>query len=53
MEISFDPLKRAMTLQDRGLDFNDAARLFDGPTLTLEDDRFAYPEPRFQSYGLL
>jgi len=53
MEISFDPVKRARTLRDRGLDFADAGRLFAGPTLTLEDDRFDYPEPRFQSFGVL
>jgi hypothetical protein len=31
VEISFDPGKRASTLIDRGLDFADAARVFDGP----------------------
>lgn len=31
----------------------DAGALFDGPRLTREDNRFAYPEPRFQTYGWL
>lgn len=53
MEISFDPAKRAATLAHRGLDFADAPRLFAGLTYTRPDDRFAYPEPRFQTYGLL
>lgn len=53
MVVEFDPTKRLATLQDRGLDFADVARVFDGPLLTLEDDRFSYPEPRFQTYGLL
>ncbi len=53
MEISFDPIKRALTLANRGLDFADAARVFDGPTFTQQDTRFAYPEDRFQTYGLL
>ena len=53
MDVSFDPEKRAWTLAERGLDFADALILFDGPTLTLDDDRFGYPEPRFQTYGQL
>ena len=53
MEITFDPAKRQATLEQRGLDFADAAQIFEGPQLTLEDDRFAYPEPRFQTYGLM
>jgi uncharacterized protein len=35
------------------LDFADAGKLFAGVTLTLEDDRQDYGEPRFQTYGLL
>lgn len=53
MKISFDPAKRAKTLQMRGLDFADALKVMNGPILTLEDDRYDYPEPRFQTYGLL
>lgn len=53
MEISFDPAKRAATLRERGLDFADAAAVFDGPQLSFEDARFVYPEPRFATYGLL
>lgn len=53
MEISFDPEKRAWTLAERRLDFADAPRLFAGLTYTRPDDRFDYPEPRFQTYGLL
>lgn len=53
MDIGFDPDKRAWTLAERQLDFVDAARIFEGVTLTQEDDRFAYPEPRFQTYGWL
>jgi uncharacterized DUF497 family protein len=29
MRITFDPVKRARTLADRGLDFEDAAIVFD------------------------
>jgi len=53
VEISFDPAKRDKTLKERGLDFADAARIFEGPTLTLLDDRFDYDEARYQTYGLL
>ena len=27
--------------------------MFDGLSITFEDDRFAYPEARFATYGLL
>ena len=53
MEIGFDPAKRARTVAERGLDFADAARVFDGVAPTQEDDRFADPEPRYQTYGLM
>lgn len=53
MDVSFDSEKRAWTLAERGLDFADALTLLAGPRLTLEDDRFAYPEPRYQTYGRL
>lgn len=53
MEISFDPAKREATLLERGLDFADAAPLFDDPSFTVADDRFDYPEPRFLTFGIL
>ena len=53
MRITYDPVKRRKTLAERGLDFEDAATLFAGATLTLRDDRQDYGEPRFQTYGLL
>ena len=53
MKITCDPTKRERTLAERGLDFMDAAKVFEGRTLTLEDDRFDYGETRFQSYGVL
>ncbi|HEU0045874.1 BrnT family toxin [Sphingomonas sp.] len=53
MEISFDPEKRALCLAERGLDFADAAKVFEGPVFEFEDDRFAYPERRIVTYGLL
>jgi uncharacterized protein len=53
MRISFDPAKRAETLQMRGLDFADAAAVFEGPTFTFADERFNYPEARYITAGLL
>ncbi len=35
----------------RGLDFADAGKLFEGRTITIVDDRFDYGEERFVSYG--
>jgi uncharacterized protein len=53
MKISYDDAKRDRTLRERGLDFEDVGRVFDGPAFSQKDDRYDYPEPRFQTYGLL
>lgn len=53
MEITFDPAKRKATLDNRGLDFADAGEVFAGRTATKQDARFAYPEPRFITAGLM
>ncbi len=53
MRITFNEAKRAWTLKERGLDFADARKVFDGPAFTQLDDRYEYPEPRYQTYGLL
>jgi hypothetical protein len=39
MEIAFGPVKRAAALQERGLDFADAALVFAGKTLDYPDER--------------
>ena len=51
MKLEYDEDKRALTLANRGLDFAHAGKLFGGRTLTVEDDRFDYGEPRFQTIG--
>ena len=51
MKISYNPAKRAETLAARGLDFEDAARLFEGHIYTGVDDRFDYGEVRYLTYG--
>ena len=53
MQISFDPMKRAKTLRERGLDFLEAERLFAGKVATFQDNRFDYGEIRYQSFGYL
>lgn len=53
MEITYDPEKRAITLAERGLDFDDAVQVFTGPTIDFEDDRRDYRETRFATFGLL
>lgn len=40
-------------MADRGLDFEDAAEVFAGPTLTLPDLREDYGEDRYQTIGYL
>jgi uncharacterized DUF497 family protein len=53
MRITFDPIKRAKTLTERGLDFADAALIFAGVTIEIEDTRKNYGEKRVICYGLL
>ena len=53
MRISFDSAKRDKTLSERGLDFEDAAIVFAGTTVEVEDKRKDYGETRIICYGLL
>lgn len=53
MRITYDPAKRARTLADRGLDFEDAALVFEGVTVEVEDTRKNYGERRIICYGML
>src|SRR6266542_2569201 len=53
MRVTFDPVNRAKTLAERGLDFEDAAIVFGGTTVEFEDTRKDYGEPRIICYGLL
>lgn len=53
MSITFDTAKRDKTLAERDLDFADCASVFEGKTLTREDRRQNYSEPRFQTVGYL
>jgi uncharacterized protein len=53
MDITFDPKKRDATLQERGLDFADAAQVFAGKTLDHDDERYDYGERRIITVGKL
>ena len=53
VRVTFDPAKRAWTLATRGLDFIDAAEVFEGPTVEAEDTRRAYGETRIMCFGQL
>jgi uncharacterized DUF497 family protein len=53
MTVVFDPAKRRVTLAERGLDMAEADLVFEGSTLTFEDLRLSYGEPRFITVGFL
>jgi len=52
MRFAWSDEKRKANLRQHGLDFIDAPKVFDGATVTLVDDRFAYAEERFLTLGL-
>ena len=49
---TWDVDKAAQNLRAHKVDFEDAVRIFDGPTLERLDDRFDYPEERWYAIGL-
>jgi uncharacterized protein len=51
--VTFDSRKREATLAERGLDFQDAALVFAGPTFEVEDTRRSYGESRIICFGVL
>ena len=53
MRVTYDSEKRERTLEERGLDFEDAEIVFAGVTLEVEDTRRDYGEVRIICYGLL
>ncbi|MGI6246207.1 MAG: BrnT family toxin [Pseudochelatococcus sp.] len=53
MKITFDEVKRAKTLAERGLDFVSAAEVFRGRHMTVADDRQDYGEARYITVGFL
>jgi uncharacterized DUF497 family protein len=53
MQITYDPAKRDKTFADRWLNFEDAAVVFAGTTLEIEDTRKDYGEVRMICHGYL
>jgi uncharacterized DUF497 family protein len=53
MRVTYDPAKRQRAFEERGLDFEDAASVFAGVTLEVEDIRKDYGETRIICYGYL
>ena len=53
VRVTFDPTKRQKTLDERGLDFKDAALVFKGVTVEVEDVRKEYGERRIICFGKL
>jgi uncharacterized DUF497 family protein len=51
--ITFDPVKRGITLTERGLDFADAELVFSGTCFEVEDTRTDYGEVRILCFGRL
>jgi uncharacterized DUF497 family protein len=53
VKFTWDEPKRLANLATHGLDFADAAKVFGGPVVLFEDDRFDYGEQRMIAVGLL
>ena len=53
MQFRWSESKRKANIRTHGLDFIDAALVFEGVTYTFEDDRISYAEQRFVTLGLL
>jgi uncharacterized protein len=53
MNYAWDPRKNRRNLARHGIAFEDAIRIFDGPTLEKVDDRFDYGEIRIYAVGIV
>lgn len=53
MRVEWSEAKRESNLRKHSLDFGDARRVFGGPVISYEDDRFDYTEDSFISIGML
>jgi hypothetical protein len=54
MRYSFDSAKRSANLKKHGFDLVDAKQVIESEnTVTFEDHRYAYDEPRFVTFGVL
>lgn len=53
MRFTWDVAQNNLNVRRRGLAFKDAVRIFEGPTVEKEDDRFDYGEVRIYAIGLV
>jgi uncharacterized DUF497 family protein len=51
VKLAWDDAKRQANVRKHGIDFIDIELLFDGYTVTIEDDRVDYGEQRFVTFG--
>ncbi len=52
MRYTWDVDKASQNLRAHKVTFEDAVKIFDGPTLERLDDRFDYPDERWYAIGL-
>ena len=50
-QFEWDEEKRLSNINERGIDFKDAALIFEGPVIIQEDKREIYGEQRFRALG--
>jgi uncharacterized DUF497 family protein len=53
MQFTWDPEKNAINVRRHRIALQDAARIFEGPTVERTDDRFEYGEIRIYAIGLV
>lgn len=53
MNLEWDEKKRLVNLQKHKIDFIGSEQIFDGYTVSFEDDRIDYNEQRFVTFGVL
>ncbi len=53
MQFTWDARKNTSNVRRHGISFQDAIRIFEGPTVERDDDRFDYGEPRTYAIGLI
>lgn len=51
MTVEWDEAKRRSNLEEHGVDFRDAALIFENPVLEAEDTRLDYGETRYRALG--
>src|ERR1035441_10249348 len=53
MSYTWDPKKNRGNIARHGIAFEDAVKIFEGPTLERVDDRFEYKEVRVYAIGIV